>query len=67
MGLKPAFPRYCNGLKDRLGFNRTGVSSDMCLNGKFFTEFIALLFLSYIKKQIELFRAMGIECETSLQ
>lgn len=39
-------------LKDRLGFNRPAVSSDMSLDGKLFVEFIALIYLSYIKKQM---------------
>jgi len=37
-------------LKDRLSFNRMGVSSDQSLDGKLFVEFIALIYLSYIKK-----------------
>jgi len=40
-------------LKDRLGFNRLAVSSDMGLDGKLFVEFIALIYLSYIKKQMQ--------------
>lgn len=40
-------------LKDRLGFNRPAVSSDLSLDGKLFVEFIALIFLSYIKKQMQ--------------
>ncbi len=42
-----------NDLKDRLGFNRLGVSSDFSLDGKLFVEFIALIYLSYIKKQMQ--------------
>ena len=40
-------------LKERLNFNRTAVSSDKSLNGKLFVEFIALIFLSYLKKKMQ--------------
>jgi len=40
-------------LKNRLNFRKTGVSSDLSLDGKLFVEFIALIFLSYIKKQMQ--------------
>jgi transposase len=40
-------------LKNRLGFNRPAVSSDLGLDGKLFVEFIALIYLSYIKKQMQ--------------
>ena len=43
---------FCD-LKDRLGFNRPAVSSDISLDGKLFVEFIALIYLSYIKKQMK--------------
>lgn len=43
---------FCD-LKDRLGFNRPAVSSDLSLDGKLFVEFIALIFLSYIKRQMQ--------------
>ena len=39
-------------LKERLNFNRTAVSSDQSLDGKLFVEFIALIFLSYLKKKM---------------
>ncbi|MFH0866837.1 MAG: IS1634 family transposase [Bacteroidota bacterium] len=39
-------------LKDRLNFRRTLVSSDLSLDGKLFVEFIALIYLSYIKKHM---------------
>jgi transposase len=42
-----------NDLKSRLGFNRLAVSSDLSLDGKLFVEFIALIYLSYIKKQMQ--------------
>ena len=40
-------------LKDRLAFNRPAVSSEQSLDGKLFVEFIALIYLSYIKKQMQ--------------
>jgi len=40
-------------LKERLSFDRLGVSSDLSLDGKLFVEFIALIYLSYIKKQMQ--------------
>ena len=40
-------------LKDRLNGRRTLVSSDKSLEGKLFVEFIALIYLSYIKKKME--------------
>jgi transposase len=40
-------------LKERLNFRRTGVSSDKSLDGKLFVEFIALIYLSYLKKKMQ--------------
>ena len=40
-------------LKERLNMRRTLVSSEKSLDGKLFVEFIALIYLSYIKKQME--------------
>lgn len=40
-------------LKNRLNGRRTLVSSDQSLEGKLFVEFIALIYLSYIKKKME--------------
>jgi len=37
-------------LKERLNMRRTSVSSDENLDGKLFVQFIALIYLSYIKK-----------------
>lgn len=42
-----------NDLKGRLEFRKPRVSSDLSLDGKLFVEFIALIFLSYIKKQMQ--------------
>lgn len=40
-------------IKERLNCRRTLVSSDQSLDGKLFVEFISLIFLSYIKKQMQ--------------
>ena len=40
-------------LKERLNCRRTLISSDQSLDGKIFVEFIALIYLSYIKKKME--------------
>lgn len=40
-------------LKNRLDFRKPRVSSNLSLDGKLFVEFIALIFLSYIKKQMQ--------------
>ena len=40
-------------LKERLNMRRTLVSSEQSLDGKLFVEFVALIFLSYIKKQMQ--------------
>ena len=37
-------------LKERLNFRRMQVSSELSLNGKLFVEFIALIYLSFLKK-----------------
>jgi transposase len=39
-------------LKERLNLRRTAVSSDSALEGKLFVQFISLIYLSYIKKQM---------------
>jgi len=39
-------------LKERLNMRRTTVSSDNALEGKLFVQFLALIYLSYIKKQM---------------
>jgi len=43
---------FCN-LKDRLNLRRTSVSSESSLEGKLFVEFVALIYLSYIKKKMQ--------------
>ena len=40
-------------IKERLNLQRTLVSSESSLEGKFFVEFVALIFLSYLKKRME--------------
>ena len=40
-------------LKDRLNMRRTLISSEQGLNGKLFVEFVALIYLSYLKKQMQ--------------
>jgi transposase len=40
-------------LKERLNLRRTLVSSEQSLDGKLFVEFVALIYLSYIKKQMQ--------------
>ena len=39
-------------LKERLNMRRTLVSSELSLNGKLFVEFVALIYLSYLNKQM---------------
>ncbi len=40
-------------LKERLNFRRMQVSSELFLDGKVFVEFIALIYLSYVKKKMQ--------------
>ena len=40
-------------LKERLNFRRMQVSSEISLNGKLFVEFVALIYLSYVKKKMQ--------------
>ena len=41
-------------LKERLNMRRALVSSEQSLDGKLFVEFVALIYLSYIKKQMQM-------------
>ncbi|MDF1618814.1 IS1634 family transposase, partial [Petrocella sp. FN5] len=50
---KDVVEKAFGNLKERLNLRRTLVSSEQSLNGKLFTEFIALIYLSYIKKQMQ--------------
>ncbi len=49
---KDVVEKAFGNLKERLNMRRTTVSSDSALEGKLFVQFIALVFLSYIKKQM---------------
>ncbi len=40
-------------LKERLNFRRMQVSSELALNGKLFVEFIALIYLSAVKRKMQ--------------
>lgn len=51
-------------LKERLNLRRLAVSSEQSLDGKLFVEFIALIILSYIKKEMQdthLFKDMTMQ------
>jgi len=50
---KDVIEKAFGNLKDRLSMRRMLVSSEHSLNGKLFVEFIALILLSYIKKQMQ--------------
>ena len=41
-------------LKEKLNLRRTLVSSEQGLDGKLFVEFVALIYLSYLKKQMQI-------------
>jgi len=47
---KDLIEKAFGNLKERLNMRRTSVSSDENLDGKLFVQFIALIYLSYIKK-----------------
>ncbi|KAF0194133.1 MAG: transposase IS4 [Bacillota bacterium] len=49
---KDVVEKAFGNLKERLNFRRTLVSSEQSLEGKLFVEFIALIYLSYLKKQM---------------
>lgn len=50
---KDVVEKAFGNLKERLNMRRTLVSSEQSLNGKLFVEFIALIYLSYIKKKMQ--------------
>lgn len=50
---KDVVEKAFGNLKERLNLRRTLVSSEKSLDGKLFVEFIALIYLSYIKKQMQ--------------
>ncbi|MFI2857251.1 hypothetical protein ACH6EH_08895 [Paenibacillus sp. JSM ZJ436] len=60
--LSEALSFYCSkdivekafrNLREQLNFGRMQVSSEISLNGKLFVEFIALIYLSYVKKHMQ--------------
>jgi hypothetical protein len=50
---KDVVEKAFGNLKERLNFRRMQVSSELSLNGKLFVEFIALIYLSYVKKKMQ--------------
>ena len=50
---KDLIEKAFGNLKERLNLRRTLVSSEQSLDGKLFVEFIALIYLSYIKKKMQ--------------
>ena len=50
---KDLIEKAFGNLKERLNFRRTEVSSTLSLDGKLFVEFVALIYLSYIKKKMQ--------------
>ena len=50
---KDVIEKAFGNLKERLNMRRTLVSSEKSLDGKLFVEFIALIYLSYIKKKMQ--------------
>lgn len=50
---KDVVEKAFGNLKERLNMRRLLVSSEQSLDGKLFVEFVALIYLSYIKKQMQ--------------
>ena len=50
---KDVVEKAFGNLKERLNMRRMLVSSEQSLDGKLFVEFIALIYLSYVKKQMQ--------------
>ena len=50
---KDVVEKAFGNLKERLNLRRTLVSSEQGLDGKLFVEFVALIYLSYLKKQMQ--------------
>jgi len=50
---KDVVEKAFGNLKERLNMKRMLVSSEQSLDGKLFVEFVALIYLSYIKKQMQ--------------
>lgn len=51
--LRDVVEKAFGDLKDRLNCRRSLVSSESSLRGKLFVEFVALIYLSYVKKMME--------------
>ena len=51
---KDLIEKAFGNLKERLNLRRALVSSEQSLDGKLFVEFVALIYLSYIKKQMQM-------------
>jgi len=49
---KDVVEKAFGNLKERLNMRRTSVSSEENLDGKLFVQFVALIYLSYLKKQM---------------
>ena len=50
---KDMIEKSFNDLKDRLNMRRTSVSSEENLEGKLFLQFVALIYLSYVKRAMD--------------
>ena len=50
---KDMIEKSFNDLKDRLNMRRTSVSSEENLEGKLFLQFVALIYLSYVKQAMD--------------
>jgi transposase len=50
---KDMIEKAFNDLKDRLNMRRTSVSSEESMEGKLFLQFIALIYLSYVKQAMD--------------
>jgi transposase len=51
---KDVVEKAFGNLKERLNMRRALVSSEQSLEGKLFVQFVALIYLSYIKKQMQM-------------
>lgn len=49
---KDLVEKVFGNLKERLNLRRTAVSSESSLEGKLFVQFVALIYLSYFKRQM---------------
>jgi len=50
---KDVVEKAFGNLKERLNMRRTLISSEQSLDGKLFVQFIALIYLSYMKKRMQ--------------